>query len=55
MPEKNKREAEKKENAEKKTEKEKDNWSEDQKNRRYYYDDSHGYEIYNPDKDEEQD
>lgn len=28
---------------------EKDNWSHDQKTRNYYYDDSHGYKIYDPD------
>lgn len=27
-------------------------WAEDQKKRVYYYDDSHGYEIYNPDEEE---
>ena len=30
-------------------------WSEDQKNRRYYYDDAHGYEIYQPDDESEDD
>lgn len=34
-----------------KPESEEDNWSSDQKKKSYYYDDSHGYEIYNPDKD----
>ena len=29
------------------------NWSRDQKNRSYYYDDGYGYEIYNPDEDDE--
>jgi len=29
------------------------NWSEDQREKSYYYDDAHGYEIYNPDEDEE--
>lgn len=53
MPEKNKCEDEKRENGEEKSEEQKDVWSEDQKNRRYYYDDSHGYEIYDPEKDEE--
>ena len=24
------------------------NWSEDQKRRQYYYDDAHGYEVYDP-------
>ncbi len=33
---------------------EKGNWSEDQKENSYYYDDSHGYEIYNPDEDEDE-
>jgi hypothetical protein len=53
MPEKNKCEAEKKENAEEKTDEKKDVWSEDQKNRQYYYDDAHGYEIYKPEEDED--
>ncbi len=30
-----------------------DNWEEDQQERGYYYDDSHGYETYDPDEDEE--
>ena len=29
------------------------NWSEDQKEKSYYYDDSYGYEVYNPDEDDE--
>ncbi len=29
-------------------------WSEDQKEKSYYYDDSYGYEIYNPDEDEQE-
>ena len=29
------------------------NWSKDQKERDYYYDDSHGYEEYRPETDEE--
>lgn len=31
----------------------KGNWSEDQQEKSYYYDDSHGYEIYNPDDDDD--
>lgn len=31
----------------------KGNWSEDQQEKSYYYDDSYGYEIYNPDDEEE--
>lgn len=27
-------------------------WSRDQKEKSYYYDDDHGYEIYNPDEEE---
>lgn len=27
-------------------------WSKDQQERSYYYDDSHGYEIYDPEKDD---
>jgi len=30
-------------------------WSEDQQKRGYYYDDAHGYETYEPGKDEEDD
>lgn len=33
----------------------KDSWSRDQKEKSYYYDDSHGYEIYNPDEDDDED
>ncbi len=32
-----------------------DSWSRDQRERDYYYDDAHGYEIYNPDEDDEED
>ena len=28
-------------------------WSEDQQKKGYYYDDAYGYEIYNPDDDDE--
>ncbi len=28
-------------------------WEEDQKRREYYYDDAHGYEKYDPEKDDE--
>ena len=31
---------------------EKSSWSKDQKKKTYYYDDSHNYEVYNPDKEE---
>jgi hypothetical protein len=27
------------------------NWSEDQRKRGYYYDDAHGYEVYNPENE----
>lgn len=33
----------------------KDSWSEDQKEKSYYYDDSYGYEVYDPETDEEED
>lgn len=55
MPEKNKCGAENKENPKEKSDEEKDVWSEDQKKRRYYYDDAHGYEIYKPEEDDEED
>lgn len=29
------------------------NWSEDQQEKSYYYDDAHGYEIYNPNEDDD--
>jgi hypothetical protein len=29
------------------------NWAKDQREKSYYYDDGHGYEIYNPDEDEQ--
>ena len=32
---------------------EKDTWEEDRKKHDYYYDDSHGYETYEPDDDAE--
>ena len=31
------------------------NWSEDQREKSYYYDDAYGYEIYNPDQDDDED
>ncbi|MBK7393913.1 MAG: hypothetical protein IPI64_11545 [Chloracidobacterium sp.] len=36
-------------------EKDRSSWSEDQQKRGYYYDDAHGYEKYEPEKDEEDD
>ncbi len=36
-------------------EKDRSSWSEDQQKRGYYYDDAHGYEKYEPEKDEEED
>ena len=30
-------------------------WSEDQKQRDYYYDDSHGYEVFDPEGEKEED
>ena len=30
------------------------NWENDQKRRSYYYDDAHGYEVYNPDEEDEE-
>ena len=54
MPEKTKPDEadEKKEPSEKCGEKDEDNWSKDQREKSYYYDDSYGYEIYNPDEDD---
>ena len=28
-------------------------WEEDQKRREYYYDDAHGYEVFDPESDDE--
>lgn len=58
MPEKTKRKkdfenAAKNPSAENEATDSKDNWSEDQKTKSYYYDDSYGYEIYNPSEDDE--
>ena len=30
------------------------NWADDQRERGYYYDDAHGYEDYDPDKDDDE-
>ncbi len=55
MPEKTKREEEIKPSNEKEPENdEQGNWSEDQKKKSYYYDDSYGYEVYNPDEDDDE-
>jgi hypothetical protein len=51
MPEKPRK---KKDTVEKKPEiGDKSSWAEDQKEKDYYYDDSHGYEIYDPDSEED--
>ena len=61
MPEKTKQnEKTKSAAAEKEVEKnaevtDKGNWSEDQRKKSYYYDDSYGYKVYNPDEDDEED
>jgi len=59
MPEKTKqkegsRKVAEKSSAEKRGADEKGNWSEDQTEKSYYYDDAYGYEIYNPDEDNEE-
>lgn len=36
-------------------EKDRSSWSEDQQKRGYYYDDAHGYEKYEPEKDDDDD
>ena len=60
MPEKTKheknnrkREAEKKEKPAAENDGEPGNWSDDQREKSYYYDDAHGYEIYKPDEDDD--
>jgi hypothetical protein len=30
-------------------------WSKDQQRKSYYYDDAYGYEVYNPDEEEDED
>jgi hypothetical protein len=36
----------------KETAPEKSAWSTDQKEKKYYYDDAHGYEVFDPDQDD---
>jgi hypothetical protein len=51
MPEKPKK---KKDIVERKPETgDKSSWAEDQKGKDYYYDDSHGYEMFDPDREED--
>lgn len=54
MPEKPKKgsEAEKETSAE--CEEVADTWEEDQKEHNYYYDDAHGYEVYEEENDDEE-
>ena len=40
--------------AENQKEKKDGTWAEDQKDRGYYYDDSHGYQEYEPESDEDE-
>ncbi len=55
MPEKTKRNEETKPLKQKDPENaEQGNWSEDQRKKSYYYDDSYGYEVYNPDEDDDE-
>ena len=35
-------------------EKDEDSWAHEQENRGYYYDDNTGYEVYNPENDDEE-
>lgn len=68
MPEKPKRHKDSEKSAEKPMENEAEkhsadsieetragNWSEDQRKKSYYYDDDYGYEIYNPDDEDDED
>jgi hypothetical protein len=57
MPEKTKQDEddEKEVQPENCDKKDDDNWSKDQREKSYYYDDSYGYEVYNPDEDEDDD
>ena len=45
----------KKDSDEKCGDEEQSSWSDDQKNRGYYYDDASGYEIYIPEDEDEED
>ena len=60
MPEKTKREKDSRKREDEKAEKpsvekkdEQENWSDDQREKSYYYDDAYGYEIYNADEDDD--
>ena len=53
--EKNEKEKKRVENERANDEKDEGAWSKDQREKGYYYDDDHGYEIYNPDEDDEED
>ena len=61
MPEKTKQKKDSQKPEEKKIDKppaeeienENATWGRDQREKSYYYDDAHGYEIYNPDEDVE--
>ncbi|HEX9962331.1 MAG TPA: hypothetical protein VGB00_15460 [Pyrinomonadaceae bacterium] len=44
-----------KETGEKPETGDKSSWSADQQKKSYYYDDDCGYEVYNPDEDDEED
>ncbi len=59
MPEKPKEENDKEKEIEQLLENkpetgDKDSWTQAQRERSYYYDDAHGYEIYNPDDDDDE-
>ena len=55
MPEKPKGENEgEKKQSERPETGDKSSWSEDQKKHDYYYDDAHGYEVFEPDKEDEE-
>ena len=53
MPEKPKPKGEVEEKEPEDTEK--SSWGEDQKERGYYYDDTHGYDVFEPDEEKEDD
>ena len=54
MPENPQKKSEAEEKSEQSTETSKKSaWSRDQQEKSYYYDDAHGYQIYNPDEEEE--
>lgn len=55
MPEKPPERKDAPKESEKPVDEKPETWEQDQREKSYYYDDSHGYEIYNPDADDDED